>query len=280
LISGTPSRRGAVVGGAIVATAAAAAVLAPWLDAHAPIGKDVAHGLGPTGLPLPPSRLYPLGTDFLGRCVLSRLLHGARISLATSVSAALIAVAVGVAVGLVAGYKGGRWDAALMRLVDAVAAFPLLLVALAAAAAMRGGGAGAGAARLVVVLGALGWPSIARVVRAKVRAVAALDHVLAARALGAGHARVLFRHVLPGVAAPLLALAPLAVPQMMLAESALAYLGLGVAPPAPTWGRMLGEAQPYLRSAPWTALAPGAALVIVAVGFSLLGEGLAPERRP
>jgi peptide/nickel transport system permease protein len=252
-----------------------AALFAGTLDGHLPIGKNVTFGLTASGMPLSPSSAYPLGTDVLGRCVASRLLHGARISLLVALSATLLATLIGSAVGLVAGYRGGRWDAWLMRAVDGVASFPLLLLAIAIAAALRQ--RGAGVAPALVVLGTIGWPTMARVLRAKVRAIRDLDYVHAARALGAGHGRVLLRHIFPGVLGPLAVLGMLAVPQMILAESTLSYLGLGLPPPAPAWGRMLSEAQPYLRSAPWTVLAPSAAIVITAIGFSLLGEGLREE---
>lgn len=261
-----------IVGFALVGLVILLAAFADVIDRHPSLGKNVAFGLSPAGMPLAPSLAYPLGTDILGRCVASRLLHGARVSLLVAISATLIALFLGTVVGLVAGYRGGRADAVLMRVVDGVGSFPLLLLAVAIAAALRQRGAGAIPA--LVVLGTIGWPMMARVLRAKVRTICDLDYVHAARALGAGHGRILFRHILPGITGPMIVLGALAVPQMILAESTLAYLGLGLAPPAPAWGRMLSEAQPYLQIAPWTVLAPSAAVVITAVSFSLLGEGL------
>jgi peptide/nickel transport system permease protein len=266
--------RSGAVGAALVALVVAIAVLAPWLERRDPLEPDIDGGLSELGAPLPPSADAPLGTDALGRDVWSRVVAGAARSLAIAAAATLVVVALGLAIGLCAGYAGGRVDAVLMRFVDLILAFPFLLFAILVAAMLRESDAVSPDARVIVTLGAVGWTSIARVVRAKVLGIARSDYVTAARALGAGPARVVLRHVLPNVAGLAIALAALAFAQNMLAESALSYLGLGAPPPAPTWGRMLFEAREYYRAAPWLAIAPGVAIVVAVVGFNLLAAGL------
>lgn len=264
--------RAAAVGAALVAVVILGALAAPLLDAHPPNGKNVAGGLTELGAPRPPSGEFPLGTDSMGRCVSSRLLHGARASLAVGAAATLIALLIGVLVGLSAGFAGGLADTLLMRLVDLLLAFPFLLLVLALAAVLRGSGGGTGA--ILVVLGVVGWTTMARVIRAKVLVLRETDFVQAARAVGAGRLRIVFRHILPNVAGPAVVLATLSVAQMILAESTLSYLGLGAPPPEPTWGRMLVEGQQVLRGAPWLVTAPGVAILVTVLGFNLLGEGL------
>lgn len=262
--------RAAAVGAVIVLITLVAALAAPWLDQHPPVGKNVAGGLTALGAPLPPSAEFPLGTDQLGRCVAARVIHGTRVSLAVGVVATVFALLIGVLIGLVAGYAGGLTDAALMRLVDLVLAFPFMLLVIALAAIFRESGMTA----VLVVLGVVGWTGMARVIRAKVLAIRELDYVQGARAVGAGVARVLFRHILPNVVGPIVVLATISVAQMILAEATLSYLGLGAPPPTPTWGRMLSEGQPYLVGAPWLVIAPGVAVLVTVLGFNLLGEGL------
>jgi ABC-type dipeptide/oligopeptide/nickel transport system permease subunit len=260
----------ALAGAAIVVVIAAGAALAPVLDSHPPIGKDVAEGLGELGEPLPPSQAFPLGTDSLGRCEASRVLHGARVSLEVGLLATLIALVIGVTVGLVAGYAGGLTDALLMRLVDLILAFPFLLLVIAVTAVVKESGAGSA----LLVLGLVGWTTMARVIRAKTLALRESEFVQAARATGLSAARILVRHILPNVVGPAVVLATLSVAQMILAESTLSFLGLGAPPPTATWGRMLAEGQSYLVGAPWMAIVPGVAVFLTVLGFNLLGEGL------
>lgn len=265
--------RAAVVGAALVLVVLAAALAAPWLDGHTPFGKNSDTGLTALGAPVGPSGEFPMGTDMLGRCVASRLLHGARVSLQVALAATLISVLIGVAIGLVAGYAGGLTDTALMRLVDLVLSFPFLLLVIALAAALRGSGA-EGLTAVYIVLGIVGWTTMARVIRGKVLTLREMEFVQGARAIGARPGRILLRHILPNVMGPIVVLATISVAQMILAESTLSYLGLGAPPPTPTWGRMLSEGQPYLRGAPWLVFAPGAAVLVTVLGFNLLGEGL------
>jgi peptide/nickel transport system permease protein len=266
--------RGAVVGAVLVLALVVLAVAGPLLASHDPIARDIDHGLSELGAPLPPSGDALLGTDHLGRDIWARLLAGAGTSLQIAALATAIALAIGLAVGLVAGYAGGHADNALMRLVDLVLAFPFLLLAILLAAVFRQGGMGSSTMPIVLTLGIVGWTTIARVIRGKARALARSELVTAAHAIGASPARIVVRYLLPNVSGVAIVLGALAFAQNLLAESVLSYLGLGPAPPAPTWGRMLYEGRLYYRTAPWLSIAPGIAILVAVLGFALLGEGL------
>jgi len=267
------SNRGAVAGLVIAFVVLALAVLAPVISGD-PYRQDIDGGLSELGAPLGPRDGAPLGTDSLGRDVWSRVVGGAGVSLQIAGLATLISLTIGVAIGLVAGYVGGAVDAALMRLVDLVLAIPFLLLAILLAAMLRSTRLGGGNAAVFITLGVVGWTTMARVVRGKVLSLREQDFVQAARAVGAGTGRILVRHLLPNVAGVVLVLATLGFAQNILAESVLSYLGLGPPPPAPTWGRMLYEGQPYYRTAAWLFIAPGTAILLTVVSFNLLGEGL------
>ncbi len=261
--------RSALVGAALVAWVVAAAVAAPLLAPHDPL-EIFDHGLTEIGAPLPPGKAFWLGSDRLGRDLLSRLLYGARISLLVGVLANFVALGIGLFIGLWAGYFGGRTDTVLMRFANLMLAFPYLLLVIAIVSLLDRRGLGI----LFVVLGLVGWTTMARVIRSKVLALRELDFVQAARALGVGHAQIIVRHILPNVVGPLVVLATMGIAVMILFESALSYLGLGVPAPVPTWGSMIAEGQPYFRTAPWLVIAPGAAILVTVLGFNLLGEGL------
>lgn len=265
--------RAAVVGLAIATIVVALAALAPVV-AGDPHRQDIDAGLSELGAPLPPRDGAPLGTDSLGRDVWARVVGGAAVSLQVAALATLISLTIGVAIGLVAGYAGGAVDAALMRFVDMVLAFPFLLLAILLAALLRQAELGSGTAPVFITLGVVGWTTMARVVRGKVLALRESELVAAARAVGASPARILVRHLLPNVAGVVIVLATLGFASNILAESTLSYLGLGPPPPAPTWGRMLYEGQPYYRTAPWLIAAPGLAILLTVVSFNLVGEGL------
>lgn len=265
--------RGAIGGAAVALAVLAIAVLAPVI-AGDPTAQDIDRGLSELGAPLPPGDGAPLGTDALGRDVWARVADGAGTSLVIAGIATLLALTIGVAVGLIAGYAGGWVDQALMRAVDLVLAFPYLLLAILLAALLREAELGDGAAPVVITLGVVGWTTMARIVRGKVLALREQEFVVAARAMGAGAARVIVRHLLPNVVGVVIVLGTLAFAQNLLAEATLSYLGLGPPPPAPTWGRMLYEGQPYYRTAPWLIVAPGVAIVVAVVSFNLLAEGL------
>lgn len=268
------ANRGAVAGAVLVAALVVAAALAPVLSAKDPLVSDVEHGLSELGAPLPPSGEAVLGTDQLGRDVWARVVAGAGTSLSIAALATLIALVIGLSVGLVAGYAGRSVDNALMRLVDLVLAFPFLLLAILLASLFREAELASSNAPVFLTLGAVGWTTMARVIRGKTAVLARSDMVTAARALGATPGRIVVRHVLPNVAGAVIVVTALGFAQNLLAESVLSYLGLGPPPPAPTWGRMLYEGRAYFRIAPHLVLVPGVAILLAVVGFNLLSEGL------
>jgi len=266
--------RSAVAGTGIVALLVAFAVVGPLLASHGALESDFARGVAADDMPVGPSAAFPLGADRIFRDVFARLAVAGRLSLLIAVSATLLASAIGAFVGIVAGYYEGTrlrlLDGLLMRAVDVMLAFPFLLLVMAIGAALDH----TSAVTLFVILGATGWMGIARVLRARTMQVRSLDYVVASRALGQPAARVMVRHVLPNVAGPLIVSATVLVAQMIVADSALSYLGLGIAPPTPTWGRMLFEGQDYYAVAPWLVAAPAAVILLAVWGFNMLGEGL------
>ena len=265
---------GLAILGALALAAAAAPLVAAMLG-HDPFAPDLLARFEP------PSASHPLGTDDLGRDILLRLLHGARVSLAVGLAAALTATMIGTAAGLFAAWRGGVADALVMRLADFMLALPALplLVLLAAADPSRIGLPARGEAagdvlRIVVILALFGWIGVARLARAAALATFARDHVRAARALGASEARIVIRHVLPALAAPVAVATALAVAGAILAESTLSFLGLGISPPAPSWGNMLANAQDLVFSAPWAAVWPGLAIMATVAGCTLVADGV------
>jgi peptide/nickel transport system permease protein len=230
-----------------------------------------------------PSLHHPLGTDELGRDLLLRLLEGGRVSLLVGISAALAAAGIGTAIGLVAGYRGGRIDAALMRLTDGVIALPLLplLVVLAAIDLRKLGlpawlvqSEAASLYRIVVLVSLVGWTTVARLVRGATLSLRAQDFVRAALALGAGPSRIMLVHILPNLASPIIVATTLSVGQMILLESVLSFLGLGIAPPLPSWGNMLTGAQETIGLAPQLALYPGLLIFVTVIACNFLGDAL------
>lgn len=268
------ANRGAVVGALLVVGLIAVALFAPVLASKDPLISDVEHGLSELGAPLPPSAGALLGTDQLGRDVWARVASGARTSLAIAGIATAIALVIGMAIGLTAGYAGGAVDGALMRLVDLVLSFPLLLFAILLAALFREAELGSSIAPVVLTLGAVTWTTMARVIRGKARVLARSDMVIAARALGASPSRIVLRHVLPNLGGVTAVVAAIGFAQNLLSEATLSYVGLGPPPPAATWGRMLYEGRAYYRTAPHLVLVPGIAIVLAVVAFHLLGDGL------
>jgi len=257
--------RPAVLGAALVAALALAALCAPLLTPD-PLAQPDPVRLQDR----PPSAAHFLGTDPYSRDVLSRTLHGARVSLVVGVGAALLAVTLGAAVGLTAGLAGRRTDELLMRGVDVALALPRIVLLLAVFAVWDE----APAAAVVVLIAATGWFQASRIVRAAVLSLREADFVSAARALGATKPAIVRRHLLPHVAAPVIVSASLDVGNIILLEAGLSYLGLGVRPPTPTWGNMIMDGKDVLFSAPWVALAPGCALVLTVVAFNIAGDGL------
>jgi peptide/nickel transport system permease protein len=250
------------VGAAMVLLSAGLALAAPYLTAHDPMGiADASLS--------PPSGEFLLGTDQLGRDVLTRILYAARTSLSVACLSAALAFASGTAIGLVAGYATGLVDAVMMRILDVLQAFPALLLAIALVAAL-----GPNLPNLVLTMGLLFMPRFARVARASTLSVRERDFITAAIGLGVSRVRTMYRHVLPNIAAPLIVEASLTVTLAVLTEASLSFLGLGVQPPDPTWGGMIAESTSVMALAPWLALSPGLAIVFVVVGFNLMGDGL------
>ncbi len=250
---------GVLLTGAIVAVAAVSVVYTP----RDPLQMEVSARLRP------PSAAHPLGTDQFGRDLLSRIMRGASASLLVGAVSVGIALGAGVLLGMLGGYFGGWLDEALMRLVDAVYGFPPVLSALLLAAV-----AGPGVVMSMVAVGIATVPVFARLTRGAVLSLREREFVVAARALGAGDATVLGRHILPNTLSPLVVQATISFPVAILAEAALSYLGLGTQPPHPSWGLMLRDAQNFLQLAPGYALFPGAAIALAVLGFNLLGDGL------
>jgi peptide/nickel transport system permease protein len=239
------------------------AVLAPWIAPHSPTSGNLALRLRP------PSVAPLLGTDLLGRDVLSRLIWGARVSLLIALVATVIGAVVGSLVGLVAGFYRGTTDTVLTKLIDVQLAFPFVLLAIAVVAV-----AGPSVPVLIVVLAIGAWVGHARIVRGLVLSLRERDYVQAALALGAGTPRVLFRHLVPEVLATIIVLATFDVGRIIILESTLSFLGLGVQPPTPSWGSDLRDAAVYVRQAWWTAAFPGIAIMLVVLAINLLGDGL------
>lgn len=258
---------GVQVGGALVALFVGAALLAPWLAPFDPTRVPTALA---TASLQPPGPAHALGTDALGRDLLSRVLYGGRVSLMVGVGVELVAALIGVLVGLLAGYYGGWLDGLLMRVTDVVMAFPSLVLAIGLIAVFEKPGLD----KVFLVLVLLGWTTIARVVRGEVLSLKTREYVQAARAVGVGDAAILRRHLLPNCLAPTVVVATIGVGGNMVAEAGLSFLGLGAQAPTISWGAMLAEGQTFLASAPWVAVFPGLALMLAVLGINLLGDGL------
>jgi peptide/nickel transport system permease protein len=259
----------AVLGLLLFASILFLAVAAPWIAPHDPLEQELSETLLPPVWETGGSAKYLLGSDHLGRDILSRLLYGANVSLRAAGFASLSALIFGVAVGLAAGYAGGGIEAALMRMVDVFLAFPLILLALALAAIL-----GPSLTNLIIVMALTGWMAYARIMRSSVLSIKNQEYIEAARAVGATHARIVLRHILPNIVAPALVLFTFGFAQFIILESALSFLGLGVPPPAPTWGRMLYDGRDVLTVAPWVITFPGLAIMITVLSINFIGDGL------
>lgn len=242
-------------------------VLAPQLAPHAPDQGDIASRLLPPAWAEGGSAAHWLGTDALGRDILSRLIFGARVSMIVGVAGTLLGAAIGIAVGLIAGYRGGWLDDLLMRVADVQLAFPFILLAIALLVVL-----GAGIGNLVIVLGLSAWVTFARVTRGQVLALRELEYVEALHALGAGDARILLRTILPNVASALIVVASFAFAEMVLAEAALSFLGLGVPPSTPSWGGMVAEGRDYIVFAWWVITFPGLAIAATVLSVNIVGD--------
>ncbi len=216
-----------------------------------------------------PSRDYPLGTDQLGRDVLSRIIYGARISMLVGLGAQVIIVLIGVPIGALSGYLGGRTDLALTRIVDVMYAFPRLLFVILVMSML-----GAGLANIFIAIGVTGWVGIARQTRAQVLALKEKEFADAARALGAAGGRVLARHIVPNALSPIVVAVTFGIPEAIFTEAALSFIGVGINPPTPSWGQMVGEGQQYLRSYWHLCVFPSIAIAVTMLSFTFLGDGV------
>ena len=245
------------------------AVFAPLLAPHDPLVVDIRHRLSPPAWMAGGTTEHLLGTDQVGRDLLSRVIYGGRISLVVGVSAVILSAGIGILAGLAAGYFGGAIDWAIMTVVNIVLVFPFVLLALAVIAVL-----GPSLPNMIAVLGVAGWPIYARVLRAETQALREREFVTAGRALGMSHARLIFRQILPNLISASVVIATLQVAQVIVLESFLSFLGLGVQPPIPAWGNMLGEGRVYMLNSWWIAAFPGAAIFVTTLVINLIGNAL------
>lgn len=253
----------ALVGAVLVALAVLIALFAPWLAPHPPDQMYFE------AIQQPPSWQYPFGTDALGRCVLSRVIYGARISLSVAGAAVLIGLSIGTGLGLLAGFFGGWVDTVLMRATDVMLAFPEILLTIAIVAIL-----GPALQNTVIAVGLASVPVYARTIRGAVLQVRQLDFIQAAAALGQSDSRILLRHVLPNVLSPIIVIATVNVGIAILITAGLSYVGLGAQPPTPEWGAMLSESRAYLQNGWWMATFPGLAITVLVIAFNLIGDAL------
>jgi ABC-type dipeptide/oligopeptide/nickel transport system permease subunit len=261
------------VGAALVGTMVLVAVFAPWLSPHGYADQDLLRSLQPPAWLAGGDPAYPLGTDRLGRDLLARLMVGARVSIAVAVLSVLLGGGLGTLLGMAAGYFGRRVDRIVSRCIDIQLSFPPVFIAIAIMAAL-----GQTLGKLILVLAFVSWVQYARIARANTLAVREREFVLAARALGAIERWIVLRHVLPSILPPLLVVGAVNMSNVILAEAALSFLGLGVQPPTPAWGSMISEGRAVQSLAWWNTVFPGLAIALLVAGANLLGDGLQRER--
>ncbi|MCF8043981.1 MAG: ABC transporter permease [Desulfarculaceae bacterium] len=257
------ANRLAMVGLLVVLGLLVVAALAPWLTVHNPNAIDVEAIL------LPPSLSHPFGTDELGRDVFSRMIMGSRVSLEVGLISAGLATLIGVVLGALAGYYGGWVESTVMRFTDMMLCFPTFFLILAVIALLE-----PSILNIMAVIGLTSWMGVARLVRAEFLSLKEREYVVAAKSLGAGDLRIIFRHILPNAMAPVLVAATLGVAGAILVESGLSFLGLGVQPPAASWGNILNQGKANIEIAWWLSLFPGLAILVTVLGYNLLGEGI------
>jgi peptide/nickel transport system permease protein len=260
--------RAALFGALVIAVVVTAAVLAPWITPYDP-HEQFFDGLTLEGAPLPPNERFWLGTDLLGRDAYTRLVYGARTSLIIGIVANAVAVLIGTLLGAVAGYAGGWVGTAIMRITDLMMAFPALLLAIALAAILK-----PSLWIVAMVIALVNWVQTARVIYTQTRALVERDFIEAARALGAAWPRILLVHVLPHLVPHILVWSTLGIAVTVLLEATLSFLGIGVQPPTPSWGGIIFESQSYFLTAPWLVFFPGVSILLLALSFNLVGDGL------
>lgn len=253
----------AVVGAIIVFLLLITAIFAPFIAPEDPFHVDLANPLSP------PTWKNPLGTDHLGRDILSRIIYGTRVSFIVGIGAVGIAAIIGGLCGLFAGYFGKKVDIVIMRALDVIWAFPPILLALAFVAVR-----GASLSAVILAIGLVAVPRYARIVRGTVLSIKEKDYILAAYATGISHLRIIFTHVLPNVTAPVIVVASLGTAGAIMMESILSYLGLGMQPPASSWGLMISEGQKYLRTFPYYSVFPGLMIMLIVFALNVFGDGL------
>ena len=259
----------AIVGSVILLVVVGAAITAPWVAPHDPAKQSLIRRFTPPVWQSGGNAAYPLGTDQVGRDVLSRIIHGARVSLLVGVSAVIVSVLVGVTAGLVSGFIGGKIDTVIGTIVDVNLSFPQILLALAFVAAV-----GPSLVTIIVVLGVTGWERYVRVVRAEVMVLREKEFIEAARAIGVGRLRIIFRHVLPNTVSSIVVLSTLQVAQAILAEAALSFLGVGSGRAYPTWGQMISLGRDFVTVAWWLPTLPGLAILVTVLAINLVGDRL------
>jgi len=247
----------------------ASAALAPWISPLDPLAVNIRHRLAPPAWMEGGSIENVLGTDQVGRDLLSRMIYGGRVSLVSGVTAVLLSATIGVLLGLAAGYCGGSTDWTIMTVINVMLTFPFVLLALAVIAVL-----GPSLVNMIIVLGIAGWPIYARTVRAETLAIREREFVLAGRALGMSHLRLVFRQIVPNLVSLIVVIGTLQVAQVIVLESFLSFLGLGIQPPTPAWGNMLGEGRVYMLNSWWIATFPGLAIFVTTLTINLMGNAL------
>ncbi len=253
----------------VILAIVASAVLAPWVATHDPLAVDIRHRLAPPVWMEGGTPQNLLGTDQVGRDLLARIVYGGRVSLTVGVVAVLISASLGVLLGLAAGYFGRRTDAVIMTLLNVMLSFPFVLLALAVIAVL-----GPSLPNMILVLGVADWPLYARVVRAETLTIREREFITAGRALGMSHARLMFGQILPNLVSLIVVIATLQVARVIILESFLSFLGLGIQPPTPAWGNMLGEGRVYMLNSWWIAAFPGLAIFVTTLAINLMGNAL------
>lgn len=266
--------KAALFGGTVIVIVVTAALLAPWVTPYDP-HEQFFDGLTLEGAPLPPNKRFPLGTDLLGRDLYTRLVYGARTSLIIGIAANAAAVLVGTLLGIVAGYLGGWVGNAIMRFTDLMMAFPALLLAIALASILT-----PSLWIVAMVIALVNWVQTARVIYTQTLSIAEQEFIQAARALGATPIRILWVHILPHLIPHIMVWATLGISVTVLFEATLSFLGIGVQPPTPSWGGIIFESQSYFLTAPWLVIFPGISILLFALGFNLVGDGLRDAMDP
>lgn len=252
-----------IIGGLILLIYIITAVFAPYISKFDPIAQNLSERLHP------PSWKHLLGTDYAGRDIFSRIIYGTRISLTIGFVSVSLALIFGTILGVTSGYFGGWWDILIMRIIDIMLAFPTILLAIGIVAIL-----GPKLENAMITVGIVSIPQFARVVRATTLSIKEKDYINSAKALGVGEIRIIVRHILPNVLAPIIVQATLGIASAILEAAGLSFLGLGARPPIPEWGAMLSESRQYLRSAPWTVVFPGLAIMFLVLAFNLFGDAL------